>query len=126
MEITSLDHLVFTVRDIGATGDFYRRVLGMTVVTSEGGRTALYFSAQKINLHESGRGFQPKAMHPTPGSGDLCFLTATPIADVIAHLAACGVPVLEGPVPRAGARGPLTSIYCRDPDGNLIEIANAQ
>lgn len=124
MKITALDHLVLTVRDLAATCDFYARVLGMEVVVSDGGRYALHFGAQKINLHEAGKEFEPKAIVPTPGSGDLCFLTDLPLADVIAHVETCGVAILEGPVPRAGARGPMTSIYLRDPDGNLIEIAN--
>jgi catechol 2,3-dioxygenase-like lactoylglutathione lyase family enzyme len=124
MKITALDHLVLTVRDLATTCDFYARILGMEIVVSDDGRYALHFGAQKINLHEAGKEFEPKSLLPTPGSGDLCFLTDLPLADVIAHVEACGVAILEGPVPRAGARGPMTSIYLRDPDGNLIEIAN--
>jgi catechol 2,3-dioxygenase-like lactoylglutathione lyase family enzyme len=123
MKIAALDHLVLTVRDLAATCDFYTRVLGMTVVTVDG-RSALHFGVQKINLHVAGREFEPKAVHPTPGSGDLCFLTDLPLVAVMAHIEDCGVPILDGPVPRAGARGPMHSIYLRDPDGNLIEIAN--
>ena len=122
--IQSLDHLVLTVADPEATGDFYARVLGMEPVTFGDGRRALAFGDQKINLHRAGAEFEPKAARPTPGSGDLCFLTETPLEDVARHLAAEGVAVEEGPVARTGATGPLRSVYLRDPDGNLIEIAN--
>jgi catechol 2,3-dioxygenase-like lactoylglutathione lyase family enzyme len=125
MEIARLDHLVLTVRDIAATCRWYERVLGMQVVTFGTARTALQFGQQKINLHQAGYEFEPKAQHPTPGSADLCFITTTPLDHVIAHLAACGVAVEAGPVQRTGARGPLQSVYVRDPDANLIELANA-
>ena len=124
MRIDSLDHLVLTVADIEATCAFYRRVLGMEIVTFAGGRKALAFGRQKINLHERGREFEPKAQHPTPGSGDLCFITSVALPKLVAHLAAEGVAVIEGPVPRTGAAGPILSVYFRDPDGNLIEVAN--
>lgn len=124
MSVDRLDHLVLTVRDLRATIDFYRRALGMTEVTFGGGRKALAFGTQKINLHEAGREFAPKADRPTPGSADLCFLTTTPVEQVAAHLRALGIDVIEGPVARTGAVGPLWSIYLRDPDGNLLEIAN--
>ncbi len=124
MRVDRLDHLVLTVRDLHATVDFYSRALGMREVTFAGGRKALAFGAQKINLHEAGREFEPKARHPTPGSADLCFLTETPVEDWARQLASLGVAVIEGPVARTGATGPLWSIYVRDPDGNLIEIAN--
>jgi catechol 2,3-dioxygenase-like lactoylglutathione lyase family enzyme len=124
MEISSLDHLVLTVADIDATVAFYETALGMEAVTFGEGRRALAFGAQKINLHAAGREFEPKAARPTPGSGDLCFLTETPLDAVIAHLAACGVAIVEGPVARTGARGSIRSVYVRDPDGNLVEIAN--
>ncbi len=123
MRIDSLDHLVLTVADVDATCAFYRRVLGMDVVTSAGGRKALAFGRQKINLHPHGREFEPKADRPTPGSGDLCLLTSVSLGDVIAHLEAERVPIIEGPVRRTGATGPILSIYFRDPDGNLIEVA---
>ncbi len=122
--LTGLDHLVLTVASIDDSITFYTRVLGMTEVTFGAGRKALSFGRQKINLHEAGREFDPKADHPTPGSADLCFLTDRPLADVRAHLVACGVVVEEGPVDRTGAEGPIRSVYIRDPDGNLIEIAN--
>lgn len=125
MRIDSLDHLVLTVRDLDMACDFYHRVLGMEVVTFGAGRKALRFGSQKINLHVAGQEFEPKAQHPTPGSADLCFLTRTPLADVQRELAALSVSVVEGPVARTGAKSPLFSLYVRDPDGNLIEIANA-
>ena len=124
MRIDSLDHLVLTVADVAASCDFYQRVLGMEVVTFGQGRKALAFGAQKINLHQAGREFEPKAERPTPGSADLCFLTTVPLPAVQAHLAACGVTVTEGPVPRTGAQGPILSVYFRDPDRNLIEVSN--
>ena len=124
MEIEGIDHLVLTVRDIAATCDFYSRVLGMQVVTFGGGRKALQFGRQKINLHEHGKEFEPKALAPTPGSGDLCFITQTPLPQVVGHLRSCGVQIIEGPVRRTGAVGPIESIYVRDPDGNLIEVSN--
>ncbi|HEY8497308.1 MAG TPA: VOC family protein [Limnochordales bacterium] len=124
MKIDSLDHLVFTVADVEATCRFYSRVLGMEVVTFGQGRRALQFGSQKINLHQQGREFEPKAARPTPGSADLCFLTTVPLADVVAHLQSAGVAIVEGPVQRTGATGPILSVYFRDPDGNLIEVAN--
>lgn len=124
MKVDSLDHLVLTVRDVDTAAAFYSRVLGMEIGTFGGGRKALSFGAQKINLHQSGREFEPKAQEPTPGSADLCFLTSVPLAEVVGHLAACQVAVLEGPVQRTGATGPILSVYFRDPDGNLIEVSN--
>ncbi len=124
MKVDSLDHLVLTVADVEATCQFYSRVLGMEVVTFGQGRKALQFGSQKINLHQHGREFEPKAARPTPGSADLCFLTAVPLADVVAHLQSAGVAIVEGPVQRTGATGPILSVYFRDPDGNLIEVAN--
>jgi len=121
--IVGLDHLVLTVRDLDATVRFYRDGLGMRLETFGEGRNALHFGGQKINLHVAGREFEPKATHPTPGSADLCFLTERPLAEIGDRLAALGHPVLEGPVGRTGAHGPIVSIYVRDPDGNLIELA---
>lgn len=121
--IDRLDHLVLTVRDIEASCAFYARVLGMEVRTFAGGRKALHFGRQKINLHEQGREFAPRARHPAPGSADLCFAANGSLDAVVAHLAACGVAIEEGPVPRTGALGPIRSVYIRDPDQNLIEIS---
>ncbi|MGO7411971.1 VOC family protein [Rhizobium ruizarguesonis] len=124
IRIDRLDHLVLTVADIAITCDFYSRILGMSVETFAEGRKALKFGDQKINLHQAGREFDPKATHPTPGSGDLCFIAETPLADVITDLQAADVVIEEGPVERTGATGRLRSVYFRDPDGNLIEVSN--
>lgn len=121
--VASLDHLVLTVADIARTCDFYTRALGMTVVRFGAGRVALQFGRQKINLHQADRTFDPKAAVPTPGSADLCFLLAGSLEDAAAHLAALGIAIEEGPVERTGATGPIRSIYLRDPDGNLVELA---
>jgi catechol 2,3-dioxygenase-like lactoylglutathione lyase family enzyme len=121
--IDHLDHLVLTVADLDVTTAFYTTALGMEAVTF-GDRRALRFGGQKINLHQRGKEFEPKAAHPTPGSGDLCFITKTPLDQVIAHLQAMHVPMEEGPVERTGAVGKIRSIYLRDPDFNLIEISN--
>ena len=119
-----IDHFVLTVTSIEATCTFYERALGMKAVTFGEGRTALCFGEHKINLHEAGREFEPKSRVPTPGSGDFCLTTDTPLDVIAEHLTACGIAIEEGPVPRTGATGPLTSVYIRDPDGNLVEIAN--
>jgi catechol 2,3-dioxygenase-like lactoylglutathione lyase family enzyme len=123
MRIEVLDHLVLTVADIGRTRDFYERVLGMDPVVFGEGRHALAFGAQKINLHEAGREFEPKAAAPIPGSADLCFLTDSSVAEVVEHLEANSVEIIEGPVRRTGATGPIMSVYFRDPDGNLLEVS---
>ncbi|NJJ42287.1 VOC family protein [Paenibacillus sp. 7028] len=124
MSIDCLDHLVLTVRDIQKTITFYEKVLGMEIVSFGDGRHALHFGCQKINLHELGKEFDPKAQSPTPGSADLCFITSTPLSQVISHLETCRVPLVEGLVKRTGAQGPIESVYIRDPDLNLIEISN--
>ena len=124
MQVDRIDHFVLTVRDIEATCDFYTRVLGMQVVIFGGGRKALQFGEQKINLHELGKEFEPKAMKPTPGSGDICFITQVPLNEVIEHMRLQGVEIVEGPVKRTGAVGPIESVYVRDPDGNLVEVGN--
>lgn len=124
MRIGRIDHFVLTVASIEATCAFYRDVLGMEVVTFAGGRRALSFGAQKINLHEVGREFEPKATRPTAGSGDFCLIADTPLEQVIAELQARGITIEEGPVSRTGATGPIRSVYIRDPDDNLVEIAN--
>jgi catechol 2,3-dioxygenase-like lactoylglutathione lyase family enzyme len=124
MKIDRLDHLVLTVADLGKTCEFYEKVLGMETVTFGAGRKALSFGRQKINLHQAGKEFEPKAVKPTPGSGDLCFIASAPLAEVIKHLKGEGIAIEEGPVPRTGATGPMESVYFRDPDGNLIEVSN--
>lgn len=124
MKVSSLDHLVLTVASIEAACAFYEQVLGMTRQEFAGGRVALTFGNQKINLHEKGREFEPKAHNAVCGSADLCLLVSN--ADfntAAAHLSAHNVAIIEGPVKRTGARGPITSYYIRDPDGNLIEIS---
>ena len=122
--ITGLDHLVLTVTDLDRSIGFYQRVLGMRPVTFGAGRRALVFGTSKINLHQAGREIAPHAARPTPGSADLCLITTAPPDQVLAHLEAELVAVEEGPVPRTGARGPITSVYVLDPDANLIEIAS--
>jgi len=115
MQIEGLDHLVLTVADVGRTLDFYERVLGMEPVVFSEGRHALVFGSQKINLHEAGREFEPKAAVPTPGSADLCFLTNASVAEVAEHLRVNGVEILEGPVRRTGATGPIKSVVLQGP-----------
>ena len=124
MKIKRLDHFVLTVKNLTATCRFYSEVLGMKAITFSGDRRALLFGDQKINLHEFKNELEPKATHPTPGSGDLCFITETPMSEVVKHLRSYDVDILEGPVKRSGAKGSITSIYFRDPDGNLIEVSN--
>ena len=124
MKLDRLDHLVLTVRNIETTCKFYSIVLAMEVVTFENGRKALSFGSQKINLHEAGKEFEPKASRPTPGSADLCFTTTTPIVEIVNRLQLSKVRILEGPVKRTGALGQVISVYFRDPDLNLIEVSN--
>jgi len=121
--IDHLDHLVLTVANIDATVAFYTSALGMELVTFDT-RKALRFGEQKINLHQAGHEFEPKAAHPTPGSADLCFITKTSLEDVVPHLTATHYAIELGPVERAGSVGRMRSIYLRDPDSNLIEISN--
>ena len=122
MQITGLDHLVLTVASISETCRFYTKVLGMQRQAFGGGRVALKFGRQKINLHKAGSEFEPKAKTPLPGSGDLCFI-CDDLARAMAHLEKHKVEIIEGPVRRTGANGPLLSVYIRDPDGNLIEVS---
>ncbi|MBR1135145.1 MULTISPECIES: VOC family protein [Bradyrhizobium] len=124
VRIDRLDHLVLTVADIEATCRFYVAACGMTVDTFAGGRKALKFGRQKINLHQVGKEFEPKALRPTSGSADFCLITATPLEDVVRHLQANGIAIEEGIVDRTGACGPIRSVYIRDPDRNLVEISN--
>ncbi|EBG2393022.1 VOC family protein [Salmonella enterica] len=123
MIMDRIDHLVLTVSDISTTIRFYEEVLGFSVVTFKQNRKALIFGAQKINLHQQEMEFEPKASKPTPGSADLCFITSIPINDVVSEILQAGIPIVEGPVERTGAKGEIMSIYIRDPDGNLIEIS---
>ncbi|MCY9802453.1 VOC family protein [Vibrio scophthalmi] len=124
MEISHLDHLVITVSDIPTTINFYQNVLGMSVVEFGAGRFALAFGQQKINLHQHGQEFEPKAESVQVGSSDLCFITKTRLMDVVSHIEQQGVEIIEGPIERTGAMGKIVSIYIRDPDGNLIELSN--
>ena len=121
--IAGIDHFVLTVRSVEATCDFYERVLGMRRLDQPNRPTALLFGSQKINLHQVGRTFEPKAKAPTPGSGDFCLVAAVPLAEVQASLKANGVAIEVGPVERTGARGPMMSVYFRDPDDNLVEVS---
>jgi catechol 2,3-dioxygenase-like lactoylglutathione lyase family enzyme len=121
--IQRIDHVVLTTRHRERCVEFYTRILGMRLETFGEGRLALRFGDQKINLHEAGREFTPRATHPTPGGLDLCFIASVPLDEVIRRLAAEGVAVELGPVPKTGATGPIRSVYVRDPDGNLVEIA---
>jgi len=124
MKITNIDHIVLTVKNINKTVQFYESVLGMVGESLGEGRIALKFGGQKINLHEQGNEFEPKANKPTPGSQDLCFLTNSKLEVVMKHVKSKGVKIIEGPVARTGATGPIISFYFRDPDQNIIEVAN--
>ncbi len=124
MKITQLDHLVLTVKDINQALYFYKEILGMEVLSFGEGRKALRFGIQKINLHQAGKEFEPKAYQPTSGSADLCFLVDTPIQQIIEELAIHQITIEEGPVKRTGAMTEIVSVYIRDPDHNLIELAN--
>jgi catechol 2,3-dioxygenase-like lactoylglutathione lyase family enzyme len=121
--LDQLDHLVLTVANINATVDFYTEVLGMDAVTADG-RKSLTFGVQTIKLHQRGHEFNPKAAHPTPGSADLCFITTTPLEEVIRYVTELRVHIEEGPVERSGTLGKIRSVYFRDPDRNLVEVAN--
>lgn len=123
MRIDRVDHFVLTVACIAKTCDFYSKVLGMDIVEFAGGRKALKFGAQKINLHQCGKEFEPKALTPMPGSADFCLVSSAPLDQVVAHLNANNVEIEEGPVPRTGATGAINSVYIRDPDENLVEIS---
>jgi catechol 2,3-dioxygenase-like lactoylglutathione lyase family enzyme len=122
--IRSIDHFVLTCADVDATLEFYTRVLGMTAEIFAGGRRALSFGNQKINLHQKGAEFEPRARVATAGSGDFCLLSDVPVSEVARPLTAEGVTIIEGPVAKTGAAGALLSIYFRDPDGNLVEVSN--
>ena len=124
MKVVGIDHIVLTVQDIEVTVRFYESVLGMSKEVFGEARIALKFGNQKINLHQYGKEFEPKANTPKPGSEDLCFKIETRLAEAIEHVRTKGVVIIEGPVKRTGATGPINSFYFRDPDGNLIEVAN--
>jgi catechol 2,3-dioxygenase-like lactoylglutathione lyase family enzyme len=124
MDIINIDHIVLTVKDIGKTVAFYESVLGMEVETFGEERIALTFGMQKLNLHKKGNEFEPKAKNPVPGSVDLCFITKTKLEVAMEHVRSKGIDILEGPVTRTGALGPIISFYFRDTDENLIEVAN--
>ena len=124
MKIKKLDHFVLTVRDIEKTISFYTKILGMEKEEFGQGRVSLKYGDQKINLHEYGNEFEPKADNPIPGSADLCFLTETPLKQAIEYLKKIRVEIISGPIERSGANGPILSIYFKDPDKNLIELAN--
>jgi catechol 2,3-dioxygenase-like lactoylglutathione lyase family enzyme len=121
--IERIDHFVLTVRSLEATLSFYERVLGFRREARPDAPASLKFGRQKINVHERERTFEPKAARPTPGAGDFCLITLRSMDEVVAHLKDCGVTLVLGPVARIGAEGPMTSVYFRDPDANLVEIA---
>ncbi len=125
MVLDSLDHLVLTFPDLAVAIDFYTRVLGMRHEQFGEGRHAVAFGNQKINLHPLGSEYLPKAKNVQVGSADLCFLTRTPLEEVVAHLHEQGIALELGPIRRTGATGPIVSVYIRDPGGNLIEVANS-
>ncbi|PSP84795.1 VOC family virulence protein [Halobacteriales archaeon QS_1_68_17] len=126
MEITGIDHFVLTVDDIDETCRFYEDVLGLDVVRFSGGRYALQVGDQKINLHPTDADVEPKAAAPTVGGGDFCLLADLSIEAVRDRLDEAGVDLAMGPIEREGARGPMRSVYVRDPDGNLVEVATYQ
>lgn len=122
-QVDGVDHLVLTVKDMDRSIQFYTRALGMSLIQFGEGRKALQFGNQKINLHLAGKEFKPHARVPTPGSADLCFVTGSPLTEWISKFKLLSIKIEEGPVNRTGAVGPMTSVYVRDPDFNLIEIA---
>jgi len=124
VEVDRIDHLVLTVKNIDATVDFYKSVMSMEKVCFGENRVALSFGSQKINLHQLGNEFEPKAGNVQSGSADLCFIIKQPVEQVINHLLSCNISIIEGPVTRTGAKGKIISVYFRDPDENLIEVSN--
>ena len=123
INIDRVDHLVLTVADVDRAAEFYERILGMRTVTFPGDRRAVSFGQQTIKLHAASELVEPTATHPVPGSANLCFITDNALSEVQEHLRAHEVRIEEGPVSRIGSNGPITSLYLRDPDGNLIEVA---
>ncbi|UHO39967.1 VOC family protein [Chryseobacterium capnotolerans] len=124
MRINHIDHIVLTVADINKTIQFYTQIMGFEVITFGDNRKALAFGNQKINLHQKGHEFEPKAEKPTPGSADLCFIAQTDIHDILEELKQKNIEIIEGIVDRTGAVGKIKSVYFRDPDQNLIEVSN--
>jgi catechol 2,3-dioxygenase-like lactoylglutathione lyase family enzyme len=122
--VDRIDHVVLNCRDVEQTVDWYMRVLGMTRDVFGADRVALVFGDQKLNVRPTGAPNWPTGAVDAPGSLDLCFIADVSADEVGAHLRACGVHITEGPVGKIGARGPMTSHYCRDPDGNLVEVAS--
>ncbi|MEM7073369.1 MAG: VOC family protein [Pseudomonadota bacterium] len=121
----SIDHFVLTVSDPEASLAFYQRALGVKRIDFAQGRIAIGLGNQKINLHQAGQELLPHAKEPRPGSADFCLITTQKLEPLIQHLTDEGIPVLQGPVLRTGAKGPIESIYIRDPDGNLVELSNS-
>lgn len=123
IEIDRIDHVVFTVADIDVTIQFYEKALGMKAGSFGEGRRFLAFGKSKFNLHQKGKEFEPKALQPTTGSMDICLIIRGDLNNLISHLNSCGVQIELGPTRRTGAQGPITSVYFRDPDSNLIEVS---
>lgn len=123
ISIDRVDHLVLTVADVDRAVDFYEQILGMEPVIFPGGRHAMRFGNQVIKLHQASELVQPTAQHPVPGSANLCFVTSQPLSEFQEHLRGNDIRIEEGPVSRIGAAGSITSLYLRDPDGNLLEVA---
>ena len=124
LQIDHIDHVVMTVENVDTTIKWYLRVLGIKSAVFGEGRKALLLNKQKINLHQKGAEFDPKALHPTPGSMDICLISITPLANVMEHFKKQRVAIEKGPIKRNGATGLITSVYIRDPDKNLLEISN--
>jgi len=122
--VVGIDHLVISVGDFERSKAFYSKVLGMRIERRANGRVSLHFGKQKFNVHPAVNDIGLKARHPTLGSADFCLIATTPVAQVVAHLQACGVAIEAGPGPRDGATGTITSVYFRDPDDNLVEVSN--
>lgn len=124
ISVKNLDHLVLTVKDIDISVEFYTKVLGMQKEVFKENRVALKYGSQKINLHQLGKEFEPKAFNVKEGSSDLCFIITTPVTEAKTYIKSLGIEIIEGVVSRTGAVGKIESIYIRDPDMNLIELSN--
>lgn len=123
IKVDRLDHLVLTVQNVEKTCQFYAKALGIKSVTFGSGSKALCLGAQRIKLQQRGQESEPKAGTATPGSGDFCFITQTDLEQVVQHLVSCNIEVIDGPIRRSGTNGPMTSIYFRDPDLNLVQVS---